>query len=243
MESKPETKTKFISTTSHKLKTPLNAIIGFSELLLEQVYGPLNEKQIHYLKNINSSGKNLLALLNDLIDLMNFKWGDPNPYYSEFSLPHALNEAQESLKCLADQKNISLEIRNGAEVSIIKADEPKFMKILLNLLSNAIKFTPPGGKVEISTKYHKTPSPDFSFSQPYVEVSVKDTGVGIKPGDQEKIFSEFYQVDPEISQTFEGTGLGLTLARELVRLHRGEIWVESEVGKGSKFTFIIPITV
>jgi len=234
--------TKFISTISHKLKTPLNAILGFSELLLEQVYGTLNEKQIHYLKNIHSSGENLLTLLNDLMDLMNFRWGEMQLTYSDFSLPLAINGACESVKNWVVKKNISLEIKNGEGVSVIRADEAKFIKILHHLLSNAIKFTPPGGAVEISTQFLKAPpGEDASFlPQTYIEVTVADTGMGIQPHDQEKIFSEFYQVDPNRSQDFEGTGLGLCITRELVNLHRGKIWVESEEGKGSKFSFVIP---
>lgn len=234
--------TKFISTISHKLKTPLNAILGFSELLLEQVYGTLNEKQIHYLKNIHSSGENLLTLLNDLMDLMNFRWGETQLNYSDFSLPLAINEACESVKNWVAKKNISLEIKNGEGVSVIRADEAKFMKILHHLLSNAIKFSPPGGTVEISTQFLKTPPGEDSslLPQTYIEVTVADTGIGIQPQDQEKIFSEFYQVDPNRSQDFEGTGLGLCITRELVKLHRGKIWVESEEGKGSKFSFVIP---
>jgi len=245
MKDKSETKseTKFISTISHKLRTPLNAIIGFSELLLDQVYGELNEKQTHYLKNINSSGKNLLVFLNDLIDLLNLKWGEVRLEYSDFSLSQAINQAQMSVKAFAEQKNVSLEVKDDSNLLTIKADENKFMKILHHLLSNAVKFTPPGGKVEITTRYLKGPefNPSSLFPTPCVEISVVDNGIGIKPEDQERIFSEFYQVDSTLSQDFEGTGLGLSLAKELVRLHQGKIWVESEEGKGSKFTFVIPL--
>ena len=234
--------TKFISTISHKLKTPLNAILGFSELLLEQVYGALNEKQIHYLNNIHSSGEDLLTLLNDLMDLMNFRWGEAQVNYSNFSLPLAINVACESVKSWVAKKNISLETKIGEGISTIRADEDKLMKILHHLLSNAIKFTPPGGTVEISTQFLKAPPDEGSslFPQTYVEVAVTDSGIGIKSQDQEKIFSEFYQIDPRLSQDLEGTGLGLCITRELVKLHRGKIWVESEEGKGSKFSFVIP---
>ena len=234
--------TKFISTISHKLKTPLNAILGFSELLMEQVYGMLNEKQIHYLKNIHSSGENLLTLLNDLMDLMNFRWGEMDLSYSDFSLPLVINEACEAVKNWAAKKNISLETKIGEGLSTIRADEAKFMKILHHLLSNAIKFTHSGGRVEISAQFLKTPPDEGSslFPQTYIEIVVTDSGIGIRPQDQEKIFSEFYQIDPKLSQDFEGTGLGLCITRELVKLLRGKIWVESEEGKGSKFSFVIP---
>ena len=241
--TKPKLETKFISTISHKLRTPLNAIMGFSEFLLDQVYGPLNEKQVHYLKNIHSSGKSLLTLLDDLIDLLNLKWGNVDLQYTDFSLPHAIEQVQMSLKKFADGKDITLEMKNDQQLSTIKADEDKFTKILQHLLSNAIKFTPPGGKVEIITKYLPASSADESlpFSQPCLEVSVADNGIGITPEEQEKVFSEFYQIDSTLSQDFEGTGLGLSIVRELVNLHQGKIWVKSEEGKGSVFTFIFPI--
>lgn len=233
MEIKPGIKaeTKFISTISHKLRTPLNSILGFSELLLDQVYGPLNEKQTHYLKNVQRSGTNLLTLLNDLIDFMNLKWGEATVDYTGFSLPQALDEAQMEMKTIADRKGVLLEIRHDNYPSTIEADETKFSRILHHLISNAIKFTPAEGKVTVSA----------SVSQGYLEISVADTGIGIKPENQEKIFSGFYQVDPDLSQEFEGTGLGLAIARELVRLHGGKMWVESENGKGSIFTFILPV--
>jgi len=177
-----------------------------------------------------------------LMDLMNFRWGETQLNYSDFPLPLAINEACESVKNWVAKKNISLEIKNGDGVSVIRADEAKFMKILHHLLSNAIKFTQSGGEVKISTQFLKAPPDEGSPFSPqiYIEVTVADTGIGIQPQDQEKIFSEFYQVDPNRSQDFEGTGLGLCITRELVKLHRGRIWVESEASKGSKFSFVIP---
>ena len=244
MESRVSTKleTKFISTISHKLRTPLNAIMGFSDLLLDQVYGGLNEKQSHYLKNINSSGKDLLTLLNDLIDLLNLKWGDVAIQSNEFSVPHAINDAHMSLKGFADRKGISVDLENDDQLSVIRGDEAKFAKIVHHLLSNAIKYTPSGGKVVITTKYLPAPPSHLPslLPQPHVEVSIADNGIGIKPDDQERIFSEFYQVNAALSQEFEGTGLGLSLASEIVKLHRGTLWVESDEGKGSRFTFILP---
>jgi len=244
MATKPNTKleTKFIATISHKLRTPLNAIMGFSDLLLDQVYGELNEKQIHYLKNINSSGKNLLTLLNDLIDLLILKRGDVELQFNEFSAPHAINDVRISLKGFADRKDISVEFENDDQLPVIRGDEAKFTKIVHHLLSNAIKYTPSGGKVVITTKYLPSPPPHLPSlpPHPHVEVSVADNGIGIKPDDQERIFSEFYQVDSALSQEFEGTGLGLSLASEIVKLHRGTMRVESDEGKGSRFTFILP---
>lgn len=244
METKPSTKLepKFVSTISHKLRTPLNAIMGFSDLLLDQVYGELNEKQRHYLQNINSSGKNLSTLVDDLIDLLNLKWGDVELQSNEFSVPHAIHDVHMSLRSFAARKDISIEFAWDDQLSAIRGDEAKFGKIVHHLLSNAIKYTPPGGKVVMTTEYLPVPPPHLPslHSEPHVEVSIADNGIGIKPEDQERIFSEFYQVDAEVSQEFESTGLGLSVASEIVKLYRGTMWVESDEGEGSRFTFILP---
>ena len=188
--------TKFISTISHKLKTPLNAILGFSELLLEQVYGTLNEKQIHYLKNIHSSGENLLTLLNDLMDLMNFRWGETQLNYSDFPLPLAINEACESVKNWVAKKNISLEIKNGEGVSVIRADEAKFMKILHHLLSNAIKFTQSGGEVKISTQFLKAPPDEGSPFSPRstLRSRLQTRALGYNPKTKKRYFPNFIKL-------------------------------------------------
>ncbi|MDY6862673.1 MAG: response regulator [Thermodesulfobacteriota bacterium] len=246
MDAKSKTKkeTKLLSTISHELRTPLNSIIGFAELLKDQVYGEINEKQAQYLNNILSSSRNLLFLLNDLIDLINLKWEDADLEFSEFSIIQAIKEARMLVEPLASHKNILIVVRNDEQLPTIKADEVKFKKILHHLLSNAVKFTPSGGKVEIVTRYLKAPPAHFTSlpTQPCAEVSVIDNGIGIKKEDQENIFSEFYQNDSTLSREFEGTGLGLSLARDMVNLHHGKIWVASKEGEGSKFSFIIPLT-
>ena len=233
--------TTLMSTISHKLRTPLNSILGFSELLLDQAYGPLNEKQVRYLNNIHKSGSNLLSLLNDLIDFMRIKWGEVNVEYGEFSLSKSVDEAQMAFKTIADRKGITLEVTNADARVTVKADEVKLVKILHQLVSNAIKFTAPGGKVTITVNHTENPQDHYvtACSRGFLEISVADTGIGIRPEDYEKIFSEFYQGDAMLSQELEGTGLGLTVARELVVLHGGKIWVESHEGKGSTFTFTL----
>lgn len=238
-----ETETKFISTISHKLRTPLNAIMGFSELLLDQAYGPLNEKQAHYLRNINVSGKNLLTLLEDLIDLMNLRWGDRELHLAEFSLPRAVQEICLAAGTAASSKDITFSISNHQGISEVKADEAKLTKIIQHLVMNALRFTPEGGKVEVALRLSSHPPAQLAGAQAlqFLEVSIADTGVGIKPEDQERIFSEFYQVPATNTPDHKGTGLGLTIARELVRLQEGAIWVESTEGRGSIFIFAIPL--
>jgi signal transduction histidine kinase len=174
---------------------------------------------------------------------MNLKWGDVEIQSAEFSLPNAINDVRLSLKSFADQKDITVDFENQDQLSVIRGDEGKFGKVVRHLLSNAIKYTPSGGKVLITVKYLANPPSHLPslLPQPHVEVSIADNGIGIKPDDQEKIFLEFYQVDSALSQEFEGTGLGLSLASEIVELYQGTIWVESDEGKGSRFTFLLPI--
>lgn len=238
-----ETETKFISTISHKLRTPLNAIMGFSELLLDQAYGPLNEKQAHYLRNINVSGKNLLTLLEDLIDLMNLRWGDRELRVTVFSLPRVVQEICLAVGTTASSRNIAISVKNDQGIAAIQADEAKLTKILQHLLMNALRFTPEGGKVEVSVRFSSEPPAGLPHApgSRFLEVSVADTGVGIKPEDQERVFSEFFQVPATTTPDHKGTGLGLTIARELVRLQGGVMWVESAEGKGSTFIFAIPL--
>lgn len=239
-----ETETKFISAISHKLRTPLNAIMGFSELLLDETYGPLNEKQAHYLRNINVSGKNLLILLEDLIDLMNLRWGDREVHLSTFSLPRVVQEICLAAGPAASSKRITLSIQNDQEVSDITADEAKLTKILQHLIMNAIRFTPEAGKVNVTLRLSSQPPAHLADAQApqFLEVSVADTGVGIKPEDQERIFAEFYQVPATNTPEHKGTGLGLTIARELVTLQGGTMWVESMEGRGSTFVFALPLS-
>ncbi len=222
-------KSEFLANMSHELRTPLNSIIGFSEVLLEKIFGDLNKKQTKYANNILTSGKHLLSLINDILDLSKVEAGKIELKIEEFSLQEILTECQTLVKSLAGKKNIWLEIKIE-EISTIKADPVRFKQIMYNLLSNAIKFTPEGGKVDVSAK----PANEM------VQISVQDTGIGIAKEDYEKVFEEFKQIDSSYSKQYQGTGLGLPLTRKLVELHEGKIWLESELGKGSTFTFTIP---
>jgi PAS domain S-box-containing protein len=231
IESASQAKSEFLANMSHELRTPLNSVIGFSEVLQEKTFGELNEKQARYVGNILTSGKHLLGLINDILDLSKVEAGKIELKYEEFPLPDLLSESQTLVSTMASKKSISLESKVEEGISKFTADPTRFKQIMYNLLSNAIKFTPDGGRVSIHTK----------SSADMTQISVEDTGIGIKKEDQEKIFEEFYQVDSSYARQYQGTGLGLALTKRLVELHRGNIWVESEVGKGSKFTFTIPL--
>lgn len=248
LERSNQVKNQFIANMSHELRTPLNSVIGFSEILLTDTFGTLNEKQTRYANNILTSGKHLLQLINNILDIAKIEAGKMSLDYSNFSLPHITDEVISIIKPLSDKKDISLNVKLNPDLSEITADGIKLKQILYNLLSNAIKFTPQGGNVtliadkitdaslNIESAANKEPSAQFSG----IKISVTDTGVGIKPDDIERIFEEFEQVDGSYSRSHEGLGLGLALTKRLVELHGGTIWVESQFGKGSTFSFIIP---
>jgi PAS domain S-box-containing protein len=223
-------KSEFLATMSHELRTPLNAVIGFSEVLLEQMFGELNDKQRDYLNDIWSSGRHLLSLINDILDLSKIEAGRMELDVVEFDLPGHIDGALTLVRERAGRKGISLETTIDRRVGSVWADERKIKQVLLNLLSNAIKFTPPGGRVEVRA----VPADGA------VDVSVRDTGVGIAPEDHAAVFEEFRQVGAGPAQQ-EGTGLGLTLCRKLVELHGGRIVLASEIGVGSTFSFTIPV--
>ena len=224
-------KSEFLANMSHELRTPLNAIIGFSEVLGERMFGELNEKQAEYTDDILSSGRHLLSLINDILDLSKVEAGRMELELTKFDLPMAIDNALTLIRERASRHGIRLHHSVDERLGELTGDERKIKQILLNLLSNAVKFTPEGGRVDV----------DAVSADGVVEISVSDTGIGIAPQDQETIFEEFRQVGTDYAQKREGTGLGLTLTRKFVELHGGKIWVESELGKGSTFTFTLPV--
>ena len=223
-------KSEFLANMSHELRTPLNAIIGFSEVLGERMFGELNEKQAEYTEDILSSGRHLLSLINEILDLSKVEAGRMELELATFDLPLAIDNARTFVRERATKHGINLDVTVDERLGDFVGDERKIKQVLLNLLSNAVKFTPEGGRIGIKAR-----QADGS-----VEISVSDTGIGIAPEDQPKIFEEFRQVGADYAHKVEGTGLGLTLAKKFVELHGGKIWVESEVGKGSTFSFTLP---
>ena len=223
-------KDEFLSNMSHELRTPLNAVIGFSDVLLEGMFGEVNDKQTEYLHDIVASGKHLLSLINDILDLSKIEAGRMELDLSDFDVLTAIENALTVMRERASRHEIKLSRVIGDGVGEIRADERKFKQVLLNLLSNAVKFTPAGGSVEVRT----------GLRDGFVEVAVADTGEGIAPEHQQAVFEEFRQVGKS-SRKVEGTGLGLALCRKFVERHGGTISVESRVGVGSTFTFTIPV--
>ena len=240
-------KSDFLANMSHELRTPLNAIIGFAEVLQDQYFGQLNEKQKKYVDNINTSGRHLLGLINDILDLSKVESGKMELEPETLSLKKDVLEPSFTLlqeKALKHNISLSLDVGTQADINIV-ADPKKLKQIMFNLLTNAVKFTPDGGSVEVSAKRSTAATSDTleaggPETEDFIEISVKDTGIGIKPTDLSKLFQTFSQIESTYSKTVEGTGLGLALTKKLVELHGGKIWVESEFGKGSKFIFTIP---
>ncbi len=249
LERSNKLKSQFIATMSHELRTPLNSILGFSELLMDEVFGTLTEKQKRYVNNVYSSGSHLLQLINNILDIAKIESGKMELHYEAFSVRQAISEVETVIKPLADKKSQKLTLSIDEKVSILKADKVKFKQILYNLLSNAVKFTHEGGDVFLNAELVGGDDVSYFAKNPNIcpgnenclRIYVTDTGIGIKKEDHEKIFSEFEQVDSSFSRRYEGTGLGLALTKKLVELHGGAISVESAEGKGSKFTIIVPL--
>jgi GAF domain-containing protein/anti-sigma regulatory factor (Ser/Thr protein kinase) len=231
LEAASRHKSEFLANMSHELRTPLNAVIGFSEVLLQRMFGALNDKQEEYLKDIYASGQHLLSLINDILDLSKIEAGRMELSPAPFHLPGALENAVTLVKERASRHGIALELQLDPALDELIADERKVKQVVLNLLSNAVKFTPEGGRIVLRA----------ARRDGVVEIAVTDTGVGIAPEDQAAIFEEFRQVGSD-ERRREGTGLGLALARKFVELHGGRIRVESAVGRGSTFTFTLPLT-
>jgi signal transduction histidine kinase len=210
----------------------LTAIIGFSEVLSDKVFGGLNEKQDEYMGDIVSSGRHLLSLINDILDLSKVEAGRMDLDLTSFDLPMAIENALILIRERATRHGIKVEHKIDERLGEVVGDERKFKQILLNLLSNAVKFTPEGGSIGVSA----------ALAKEAVEVAVSDTGIGIAPENQEAIFEEFRQVGIDASKKREGTGLGLTLTKKFVELHGGTIRVDSALGRGSTFTFTLPVS-
>jgi signal transduction histidine kinase len=223
-------KSDFLANMSHELRTPLNSIIGFSDMLLTQEIGPLSEMQRDFLETVARNGRHLLQLISELLDLSKIEAGHLQLTLEPIDLRDLLHEAVDSVRAQTEKRNHRLDLDVPGDPLSVTADHVRVRQVLLNLLSNAIKFTPDGGLVRLSGRSESDG----------VRVEVADTGIGITPADQEKLFREFVQLDPSASRHYEGTGLGLALCKRLVELHGGRIGVDSDHGRGSTFWFTLP---
>jgi len=225
-------KSEFLANMSHELRTPLNSINGFSEVLYDETFGPLNEKQKQYVKNVLTSGKHLLLLINQILDMAKVEAGKMRLALSSLPMKSLLHEIALLVADIISKKNLHLLLEIAEDLPNIEADELKVKQIMYNLLSNAVKFTPEDGKIGMRAKK----------ADSEIEVVVWDTGVGIATENMEKIFEGFFRVDTPYSRVTEGTGLGLPLSRKLVELHGGKLSVESGgINKGASVRFTLPI--
>jgi signal transduction histidine kinase len=231
LEAANRHKDEFLASMSHELRTPLNAVIGFSEVLIEKMFGDINAKQEEYLHDILASGRHLLSLINDILDLAKIEAGRMELDLEDFDVAQAIDNAVVLVRERATRKGLTLDTRLDRELGSLRGDQRKVKQVLLNLLSNAVKFTPEGGRIDVRAQR----------LDGQVEVSVTDTGTGIAAEDLEVVFEEFRQVGTDYAKKHEGTGLGLTLSRKFVELHGGRIWVKSQLGHGSTFAFTLPV--
>jgi len=230
-ESASRAKSEFLANMSHELRTPLNAVIGFAEILYDGICGELNELQKSSVIDIQESGKHLLRMINDILDLSKIESGKMDLQPEIFSISRAMDDVYSIVRDMANKKRLNMQFIVPNDLPDIYADQVKFKQIMYNLLSNAVKFTLYGGDITVNAGF---------FDTEYL-ISITDTGIGIEPKDHKIIFEEFKQLEYSRSRQYEGTGLGLALTKKLVELHGGRIWVESEgSGKGSKFSFTLP---
>jgi signal transduction histidine kinase len=258
-------KNDFLANMSHELRTPLNHVIGFTELVVDKHFGDLNHTQEEYLNDVVNSSRHLLSLINDILDISKIETGRLSLKLSEIDPRNLIENSIKVLQPNSIEQNVRLDKDIGDIPDYITADQRKLEQILYNLLSNGLKFTPEGGKVCITTQQvhchvrqarrskdgnnrlivavsSETPEDSDTTKGNAIKFSISDTGIGIEKDDQKRIFNSFEQVDGSSSRQYGGAGLGLSLAKRLVELHGGRIWVESEgTGKGSTFSFVIPV--
>ncbi|MFC1966042.1 sensor histidine kinase, partial [Chloroflexota bacterium] len=215
-----------------ELRTPLNVIIGFSELMVDEVPGQVNQEQKQCLNDILNSGQYLLSLINDILDLSKVESGKMELKLTDFAINDLIESLRSGTMSRLEQKKHSLDVKVEEGLPPLRADADRVTQVLINLLSNASKFTPDGGKLKI----------EATRDDNWCRVSMFDNGIGIKKEDQESIFEPFYQLNNSLVKERSGTGLGLAIARKIVERHGGRIWIESEYGKGSQFIFTLPLT-
>lgn len=240
-EAANRAKSQFLANMSHELRTPLNAIIGFSELLEDLTSGPLSDRQRRYVGNILSSGRHLLELVNDILDLAKIEAGRLSLDATCFEPVTAIREVRRIVEPLAVAKQLTLEVETAESLPFVTADRAKLKQILYNLLSNAIKFTPEGGRIWVRVGMRPGTDPGLTGGE-WLQITVQDTGIGIRPEDHARVFLEFEQLDTTYGRQQTGTGLGLALTRRLVELHAGRIALQSAEGEGATFTVTLPRT-
>ncbi len=241
-------KSEFLANMSHELRTPLNAILGFTDLIIDGIYGQVPNELRESMEDIRINGRHLLRLINDVLDLSKIEAGQMRLNLGEYSLQSLIDSVISATRSLATEKRLELVARVEADLPPALGDSKRMTQVLMNLVGNAIKFTPGGGSVNVTAKSVSSSEFQVSSSQPetptspdFIEISVADTGIGIPAEELKSIFGEFRQVDSSITREYGGSGLGLSIAKRLVEMHRGSIWADSQVGRGSTFYVRIPL--
>ncbi len=256
-EAANQAKSEFLANMGHEFRTPLNHVIGFTELVVDKNFGELNEVQEEYLNDVLQSSRHLLSLISDILEFSKLDAGESDFEPVDVNIKMLFRNTLAMVKEKAMNRGVQLLTDTDCAPEYVKADYKKLKKALYNLLSNAVKFTPNGGSITLAAKLgtgysvveHGNADEQTSIQYPipntdrnFVEISIKDTGIGIKPEDQARIFDTFEQGDGSASKKYQGSGLGLSLTKHLVELHGGKIWVESEgEGRGSRFRFVLPL--
>ncbi|MFN2127127.1 MAG: sensor histidine kinase, partial [Anaerolineales bacterium] len=225
-------KSEFLANMSHELRTPLNAILGYTELIIDNIYGDVTDKIKDVLERVEKNGQHLLNLINDVLDLSKIEAGRLYLSLNDYSIQDVIQTVFISVEALAGEKNLELKMKVSEGLKTGKGDEQRIAQVILNLVGNAIKFTEQG-KIEVNA----------TVSNESFLISVSDTGPGLSETDQKKIFDEFQQADNSSTRAKGGTGLGLSISKKIVEMHGGRIWVDSILGKGSTFSFTLPIRV
>ncbi len=232
-------KSNFLATVSHELRTPLTSVIGYSEMLLEGIAGELNDEQREYVRTVMEKGDQLLQLITGILDISRMEAGEMRIDKLPFDLDEVVSVALSTIAPHARRKKLIMGCTVPPALPLVLGDRDKVRQVLLNLLGNAVKFTPEGGKIEVSASLAPLiPGADTNRA---VKVSVRDSGIGVPPEHQKRVFDPFFQVDNSSTREYGGTGLGLSIVKRLVEAHGGTVWVDSEAGKGSTFSFTIPL--
>lgn len=235
-ESANRAKSDFLANMSHELRTPLNSIIGFSQALGDELAGPLTDEQKDYLNDILESGRHLLTIINELLDLAKIESGKVRLEFGDVDVAELIDKSVFLFKEKSIRHNIQIDVAVAPEPKIICGDFTRLRQVLINLLGNALKFTEDGGRVSVRTALQ-----DSSGRGAQLLIRLTDTGIGIRTADQQKLFQPFAQLEPSLTKTYQGTGLGLVMCKNIVEMHGGMIWVESEEGLGSTFSFTVPV--
>jgi PAS domain S-box-containing protein len=241
LERATRLKDEFLATMSHELRTPLNAILGMSESLQEEVFGTLNSGQNQAIATIEQSGEHLLSLINDILDVSKMSAGKLELNLTKVALTELCKSSSILVKQQALDKQIQIETQLSVNPDWILVDERRMRQVLINLLNNAVKFTPPGGRVTLAVRVEAATACDLAEGA-CLCFSVSDTGIGISSADRSKLFQPFIQIDSSLNRKYQGTGLGLVLVKQIVELHGGTVTIDSEVGKGSCFSVLLPQT-